>query len=138
MLILHHDKLKICQARELPKWVFDYRNKRHRRKTTNVAKGPWYRRPIFRLMRCSWGLGAGLRLPLKLCNSFKRRLARGERDGVANASDTSIAFVKPELPLVLWYSVTSVKIGFTPSVWVREVRRSGSCPHTTVLTDYWS
>lgn len=24
VLILHHDKLKICQARELPKWVRDY------------------------------------------------------------------------------------------------------------------
>lgn len=24
VLILHHDKLKICQARELPKWIRDY------------------------------------------------------------------------------------------------------------------
>lgn len=29
---------------------------------------------------------------------------------MANANDTSIVFVKPELPLVLWYSVTSVNI----------------------------
>lgn len=44
----------------------------------------------------------------------------------ANTNDMSIVCVKPESPWVLWYNVTSVKIGFTPSVLVGETRRSGS------------
>lgn len=44
---------------------------------------------------------------------------------------------KTELPLVLWYSVTSVKIDFTPSVWAGELMRSGNCQHTIALTANW-
>lgn len=80
VLILHHHKLKICQARKRQSGYATIRsvhvssqnpqvrnrNRCHWRKTTNVAKGPWYRRPIFRLMPCSLGLGAGLGLSQKL------------------------------------------------------------------------
>lgn len=29
VLILHHDKLKICQGRKLPKWVHEYQTRTH-------------------------------------------------------------------------------------------------------------
>lgn len=67
VLILHHHKLKICQARNRQSGNATIRsvhvssqnpqvrnrNRCHLRKTTNVAKGPLYRRPIYRLMPCS-------------------------------------------------------------------------------------
>lgn len=152
VLILHHNALKICQARKRQSGYATIRsvyvssqnpqarnrNRCHWRKTTNVAKGPWYRRPIFRLMPCSLGLGAGLGLSQKLRNSFRHRRASSARDQVANANGTSIVCLKPKLPWVLWYNVSSVKIGFTPSVWDGEIRRSGNCQHTTALTASWS
>lgn len=54
-LILHHDKQKVWQARELSKWICDYQTRTRvivepageepkqvkKRKKTNVAKGLW-------------------------------------------------------------------------------------------------
>lgn len=76
-------------------------------------------------------------LPWKHRNSFRRRRARDARDGTANANDKSIAFVKPELRLDLWYIVTCVKISSTQSVLVGMMRSLGSCHLTTALTATW-
>lgn len=58
----------------------------------------------------------------------------GAGDGVANLNDMSIVCGKSELPWVLWYIVTSGKIGFTPTVGVEEVRKLSN---TTALTAPW-
>lgn len=75
---------------------------------------------------------SGTRGKLCLMNLTQRATASGagepgsQKNGVANANDTNTAFVKPELPFVLWYSVTSVKIGSVPCVLEGKTRRSGA------------
>lgn len=128
VLILHHNTLKICQARKRQSGYATIRsvyvssknpqarnrNRCHWRKTTNVAKGPWYRRPIFRLMPCSLGLGAGLGLSQKLRNSFRHRRASSARDQVANANGTSIVCLKTKTSVGLMVQCEQCKDWFHP------------------------
>lgn len=62
------------------------------------------------------------RVALETSQQLQASESQGRKRGVANTNDTNIALVKPELRLLLWYSVTSVKISSTQSVLVGMMR----------------
>lgn len=62
------------------------------------------------------------RVALETSQQLQASESQGRKRGVANAKDTNIALVKPELRLLLWYSVTSVEITSTQSVLVGMMR----------------
>lgn len=149
-LILHHDKQKVWQARELPKWICDYQTRTRvivepagevktgkKEKKDERGEGSVVIKTGNQINASFMGTRSRSWLPWKHRNSFRRRRARDARDGTANANDKSIAFVKPELRLDLWYIVTCVKISSTQSVSVGMMRSLGSCHLTTALTAPW-
>lgn len=134
LLILHHDKLKLRWACEQPKWILDYQARlrviteptgkepiqaQPEKKTTSVAKGQWYPRPIIRLMHRSR-------------TQYASELSHQRRR--TNANDMNVAFVKPDILLVLWYNFTSVKIGSTPPEEVGELSTC-YCPDCTLVVE---
>lgn len=154
VLILHHDKLKVWQAHELLKWIRDHQartcvivepageepQQALPEKKDERAEGSVVLKTGNQNNASFMGTQSRSRLPWKHRNSFRRRRARGARDGTANANDKSIVFVKPELRLDLWYIVTCVKISSTQSVLVGMMRSLGSwhltyCPDCTPVVE---
>lgn len=113
VLILHHDKLKVWQAHELLKWIRNYQARTRvivetagdeqkqvlPEKKDERGEGSVVLKTGNQIIESLKGTWRRFRVALETSQQLRR--ARGTRDGVANANDTSIAFVKPELRLLL-------------------------------------